>query len=279
MLTHLTLNKKGVTTFVARRVSSCVRTFTESGSAWGLGRGSFSPATAAPATTLLRADPSTPRSVSTDETVPGGTAPELVRKPRDTSCRHPYCLVLRSRPMQASVPPEQGHPHRCRRPPYGHGHHAACTHVPRSAPVTDVPRPGVQRLIALPAAAGPPLAPRRRAAPRPSSCSETPRPLSPSPSRCCPYFTPGTGSAAPGRVECGVLGGFRVPPPRLFRPWGAPVKRRVFRVVEVQQMAGHRGAAVVTEIFQPGGQKHLALRISVNVMENRLARSEILQNS
>lgn len=102
MLTHLTLNKKGVTTFVARRVSSCVRTFTESGSAWGLGRGSFSPATAAPATTLLRADPSTPRSVSTDETVPGGTAPELVRKPRDTSCRHPYCLVLRSRPMQAS---------------------------------------------------------------------------------------------------------------------------------------------------------------------------------
>lgn len=47
----------------------------------GSGQGVFLPATAAPATTLLRADPSTPRSVSTDETVPGGTAPELVRKP------------------------------------------------------------------------------------------------------------------------------------------------------------------------------------------------------
>lgn len=206
MLTHLTLNKKGVTTFVARRVSSCVCTFTESGSAWGLGRGSFSPATAAPATTLLQADPSTPRSVSTDETVPGGTAPELVRKPRDTSCRHPYCLLLRSRPMQAT-PQSRDILTDADAPPDGHGHHAACIHVPRYAPVTDVPRPGVQRLIALPAAAGPPLAPRRRAAPRPSSCSEIPRPLSPSSSRCCPYFTPGTGSAAPGRMECGVLGG------------------------------------------------------------------------
>lgn len=166
MLTHLTLNKKGVTTFVARRVSSCVRTFTESGSAWGLGRGSFSPATAAPATTLLRADPSTPRSVSTDETVPGGTAPELVRKPRDTSCRHPYCLVLRSRPMQASVPPEQGHPHRCRRP-------SRWTRPSRSMH----PRPKVRTCHRCPQAWGAEAHSSpgcRRATPRPSAPGRSP---------------------------------------------------------------------------------------------------------
>ena len=58
------------------------------------------------------------------------------------------------------------------------------------------------------------------------------------------------------------------------------VKGRIFKITEAQQMSEHRGAAVVTEIFQLGGRKHLALRISVNMTESRLARrSEILQNS
>ena len=145
-------------------------------------------------------------------TVPGSTAPELVQKLRDTSCRHPYSLLLRSCPMRVS-PQSRDVLTDADAPPDGHGHHAACIHVPRSAPVTDLPGPGVQRLTALPAATGPPLAPWRQAAPRPSwspsstLCSEIPRPLSPSSSRCCPYLTPGTGSAAPGRMERGVLGG------------------------------------------------------------------------
>ena len=162
--------------------------------------------------TLLQADPSTLRSMSTDGTVPGSTAPELVQKPRDTSCCHPYCFLLRSRLMRVS-PQSRDILTDADAPPDGHSHHAACIHVPRFAPVTDLPGPGVQRLTALPAATGPPLAPRRRAAPQPSwspsstLCSEIPRPLSPSFSRCCPYLTPGTGSAAPGWMERGVLGG------------------------------------------------------------------------
>lgn len=157
----------------------------------GSGQGSFSPATAAPATTKQRGlTRLLPRSVSTDETALEALPLELVRKPRDTSCRHPYCLPPEVT-LRCRRPPEQGHPHRCRRPPYGHGHHAACIHVPRSAPVTDVPRPGVQRLIALPAAAATP--PSALVTPRLPLVRDSTA-LSPSPSRCCSsYFTPGTG--------------------------------------------------------------------------------------
>lgn len=148
---------------------------------------------------------------------------------RDTSCRHPYYLLLRSCLIQAS-PQSRDILTDADAAPDGHGHHAACIHIPRFTSITDLSGSGVQRLTALAAATGPPLTPRHRAAPRPPqspssiSCSEIPRPLSLSSSRCCPYFTPGTGSATPGRMERVLLGvGFRVPPPWVFRPSGAPL--------------------------------------------------------
>lgn len=42
-------------------------------------------------------------------------------------------------------------------PPNGHGHHAACIHIPRFTSITDLSGSGVQRLTALAAATGPPL--------------------------------------------------------------------------------------------------------------------------
>lgn len=82
--------------------------------------------------------------------------------------RHPYCLLLRSRPCRH--PPRAGTSSQMQTPlPLWTRPSRSMHHVPRSAPVTDVPRPGVQRLIALPAAAGPP--------PRPSSAGPLGLPL------------------------------------------------------------------------------------------------------